>query len=90
MSVNTARLLVDARKLVLDFNQTIQKLLNEIERTTLWKPIDTAPRDGTLILGKAGEDIAVTAWNYDFWSVKAGDVYLEDSLWFPTEWKPIE
>ena len=68
-----------------------------------WQPIDTAPKDGTPILGWDGEHIAICYWyQYKLQSLfrsrrVSGGWYLsttggmqEDSgSWLPTHWQPL-
>jgi hypothetical protein len=61
---------------------------------TTWLPIESAPKDGTAILGLAGKDMATVAWyspdgDCGYWSliVCGGGCY--DSEWNPTHWMPL-
>ena len=64
-----------------------------------WKPIETAPKDGTVILVGVwgfGPDIASASWNGKFWDMEiygyeycgyeyCGDPEFSD----PTHWMPL-
>ena len=59
-----------------------------------WKPIETAPKDGTIILVGVwdyGPDIASASWNGKFWDMElygyqyCGDPEFSD----PTHWMPL-
>lgn len=64
-----------------------------------WKPIETAPKDGTVILlyGSEGFTLAKWShlWNYSFWVAISGnekcftydECYVEISD--PTHWMPL-
>jgi len=56
-----------------------------------WQPIETAPKDGTPILGRAGEEITTVEWfdMGDYWSLCVASSYDSDE-WTPTHWKRIE
>lgn len=67
-----------------------------------WQPIETAPKDGTLILGRRPGGIwddsnimyAVVQWSTDygpigFWSLVVHHGHELDREWIPTEWRPI-
>ncbi len=59
-----------------------------------WQPIDTAPKDGTPILGWDGRDLAVVYW-YAFehpggaWFLSTVDLSGADGLSQPTHWQPL-
>jgi hypothetical protein len=61
-----------------------------------WQPIETAPRDGTSILGHDGEKTTSVFWqvlkNYplggEWWLTVSGD-YAACCDWTPTHWMPL-
>lgn len=72
------------------------KLKAQLDRLTTWQPIETAPRDGTAILGCQGWCIEVTAF------VKGTESYQRKEAWVvanddegyaqdfkPTHWMPL-
>ena len=74
----------------------IKGLKAEVERMTIWQPIETAPRDGTAILGCCGWEIEVTAFQKgteryqrkEAWVVANDDEgYAQDFK--PTHWLPL-
>lgn len=74
-----------------------------VESTTMkWQPIETAPKDGTIILvatWELGPDMASAAWNGQFWDMRYKDT---DEIWSskwggddrefgnPTHWMPLD
>lgn len=56
-----------------------------------WKPIESAPKDGTEILGYAGGDVAGVEWRtrWGYWSLLVCGAHAEDGEWWPTHWMPI-
>ena len=66
-----------------------------------WQPIETAPKDGTPILGRhlgggwdGGDLYAVVQWSTDygppgFWDLVVHHGYEFDREWAPAEWQPI-
>ena len=63
-----------------------------------WQPIETAPRDGTPILGYAGGEYAVVEYavvewvqpdNSGYWTLCVCGKYAEDGEWWPTHWMPV-
>ncbi len=56
-----------------------------------WQPIETAPKDGTQILGFADGRMAVVQWWEDFryWSLVVCGAYADDGEWWPTHWQPL-
>ena len=72
------------------------RLKAEVERLTKWQPIETAPRDGTEIIGRAGLWVEVTAFfkGTKPWERKEAwvtsnddDGYAQDFK--PTHWLPL-
>jgi hypothetical protein len=68
----------------------------QLDRLTTWQPIETAPRDGTVILGCQGWCIEVTAYHKgtqpyhrkEAWVVANDDEgYAQDFK--PTHWMPL-
>ena len=59
---------------------------------TKWQPIETAPKDGTHILGLAydDEEMTVIYWRYDDgWSLSVSCEPASDSYFWPTHWMPL-
>jgi hypothetical protein len=55
-----------------------------------WEPIDSAPKDGSSILGYADSSFAVVEWyRGGWWSLSEPGAYAEDSEWNPTHWMPL-
>lgn len=55
--------------------------------------IDTAPKDGTRILGFANRQFTVVFWREslgeDHWTLAVPGRYAEDAEWNPTHWAPL-
>lgn len=55
-----------------------------------WQPIETAPKDGTLIVGFFDKKMAVVSWRRfggsSFWELCVCGDQAESSEWFPTHW----
>jgi len=69
--------------------ERIQNAANEAAqawgtRTDPWQPIETAPKDGTEILGYAG-GFLLLSWRDDEWHEET----FEESGWNPTHWMPM-
>lgn len=60
-----------------------------------WQPIETAPKDGTHILGYADtvEEMAVInclpTWHDDEWSLSVSCKPASDNYFRPTHWMPL-
>ena len=56
-----------------------------------WQLIETAPRDGTVILGYADGEMATVEWCDlgKYWSLMVEGSYAEDGEWTPTHWMPL-
>jgi hypothetical protein len=58
-----------------------------------WQPIETAPRDGTHILGYADGEMAAVyclpTWYDDGWSLSVSGKPASDSYFWPTHWMPL-
>jgi hypothetical protein len=59
-----------------------------------WQTIETAPKDGTSILGWNGEEMTVVSWfkNHLYeglWSQSVPGTYSQDTEWEPTHWMPL-
>ena len=54
-----------------------------------WQGIETAPTDGTRILGYADGDYAAVYWTGDYWNLCVCGAYAEDGEWTPTHWQPL-
>lgn len=72
------------------------RLKAEVERLTKWQPIETAPRDGTEIIGRAGLWVEVTAFfkGTKPWERKEAWVTSNDDEGYaqdfkPTHWLPL-
>jgi len=74
----------------------VERLKSEVERLTKWQPIETAPRDGTEIIGRAGLWVEVTAFfkGTKPWERKEAWVTSNDDEGYaqdfkPTHWLPL-
>jgi hypothetical protein len=59
-----------------------------------WQPIETAPRDGTHVLGYEDGEMTVIHWSDHppTSSYKGGywnNIYCNDGEWWPTHWMPL-
>lgn len=56
-----------------------------------WLPIETAPKDGTPVLGYADGDYAVVRWHQllDSWQLTQTGSWAEDGEWSPIFWRPL-
>lgn len=55
-----------------------------------WKPISTAPRDGTDILITDKDDISVVYWNKYYWAIVCcGGWDPDNEFYYPTHWMPL-
>ena len=60
-----------------------------------WQPIETAPKDGTRMLGASGPDVSITSWDsFRKWineSAVTDDGYgwYGHDDWTPTHWMPL-
>lgn len=59
-----------------------------------WQPIETAPMDGTPILGFDGSNMTtIYYWKGRIfpgeWSLCAPGLYAEDDEYLPTHWMPL-
>lgn len=63
----------------------------EREARMQWQPIDTAPRDGTMVL-LAGGLAAPSDWRIKvgYWASEDGAWYIFGGLWRPTRWMPLD
>ena len=70
-------------------NLTAQSLRRDEERA--WRPIVSAPKDGTPILGYAdGVQTTVYWWQPGgYWSLCECGSHADDSEWSPTHWMPL-
>ena len=59
--------------------------------TPAWRPLSTAPKDGTRILGFADGDITTVKWTSpgEYWQLCVCGAYAEDAEWWPTHWMPL-
>ena len=63
----------------------------EARKVMEWKPIETAPKDGTPILGYSDVhyEMAVVHWRRDAWLLIVTGGFAEDDEWSPDQWAPI-
>lgn len=61
-----------------------------------WQPIETAPKDGTPILGFDGDDMTVVKYSAPsnpaskgYWTLLICGSYAEDGDWTPEFWQPL-
>ncbi len=54
-----------------------------------WQPIETAPQDGTHVLGWAEGSFAVVNFAHDTWWLSEVGSFAEDGSWYPTHWMPL-
>lgn len=56
-----------------------------------WQPIKTAPRDGTVLLGWDGSNLATCYYFFDLnaWYLEVTGAYADDGFWQPTHWQPL-
>ena len=56
-----------------------------------WEPIETAPMDGTVILGYALGEMTTVYWipNNQYWTLNRAGAFAEDGEWWPTHWQPL-
>jgi hypothetical protein len=65
------------------------------ETTAKWQPIDTAPRDGTRIMGLGGILAQETLWCKTShvplygWNFQPDRDEEDMDLWHPTHWRPL-
>lgn len=69
---------------------TAQALLDKL-REEEWQSMDSAPKDGTPILGYCQGDITVIAWNKygKYWNLTETGTQAEDGEWFATHWRSL-
>jgi len=69
------------------------KISNESQEImSEWKPIDTAPRDGTYVLGYREGEGWMTVIYWSDYLYKGGNwraLYCEKGDWWPTHWMPL-
>ena len=54
---------------------------------TKWQPIETAPKDGTHILGYADGEMTVVYWfSEECWQITVSGLHADDGEWWPTHW----
>lgn len=58
-------------------------------RAQAWLPIETAPKDGTHILGYASGKYAIVYWSGTSWELSEVGAYAENGEWTPTHWQPL-
>lgn len=54
-----------------------------------WQPIDTAPKDGTSILGYDDHDMNIVYWSFSGWNLVCAGSYAEYTDWDPTHWMAL-
>lgn len=56
-----------------------------------WEAIETAPKDGTPILGFAEEETTTVFWlrEGECWCLCVSGAFAEDGEWTPTHWQPL-
>ena len=56
-----------------------------------WQPIETAPKDGTPVLGYRDGDMATVEWRATWgeWVLAVPGAYAEDDDWKPSHWMPL-
>jgi hypothetical protein len=59
--------------------------------TMEWQPIETAPKDGTPVLGYRDGDMATVEWRASWgeWVLVVPRAYAEDDEWKPSHWMPL-
>ena len=78
----------------------IERLRAENERLKIahdilaWEAVDSAPKDGTPILGRSGNEYAVVQWleynkNEGYWCLVVSGMHAESGEWWPEEWCKI-
>jgi hypothetical protein len=68
--------------------ETIVRYIQGHIRRDLWKPVETAPRDGTHILGIA-DGIMTTVYFADYFQLVVCGAHAEDGEWWPTHWMEL-
>lgn len=78
------------------FHDDLRTLLNPADdgEAIGWQPIETAPKDGTPILGFAGDEYTVVFWNphyseLGYWDLAVCGAHAIDGEWNPTHWMPL-
>ena len=56
-----------------------------------WKPINTAPKDGTPILGHANGVMTTVKWwnSFGCWELIECGTHANGGEWWPTDWMPL-
>jgi hypothetical protein len=54
-----------------------------------WQPIETAPKDGSQLLGWANGDYATFRWTGGYFNLIVAGTFAEDAAWWPTHWMPL-
>jgi hypothetical protein len=55
-----------------------------------WKPIETAPKDGTPVLGYHTGKMTTVYWGlWNEWQLVEPGAYAEEDDWRPTHWMPL-
>lgn len=65
--------------------------------TAMWQPIETAPKDGTPVLGWDGDCMTTVQWWWPsigtpadgYWDLVCAGMYASDGEWAPTHWMPL-
>lgn len=73
-------------------SKALERELEAVRKDEQWKPIETAPKDGTAILVSEGRFCYCVEWieEFDWWAVddnKLGPFRLRGAA--PTHWMPL-
>lgn len=74
----------------------IDEGLDDVSNYTLpndnngWQPIETAPKDGSPILGYAKKEYTTIEWSIGgYWTLCICGEHASDGEWWPTHWMPL-
>jgi hypothetical protein len=75
-----------------DARMALERELEAVRKDAEWRPIETAPKDGTAVLVSEGRFCYCVEWNeeFDWWAVddnKLGPFRLRGAA--PTHWMPL-
>ena len=54
-----------------------------------WRTMESAPKDGSEVLGYIDEAYAVVKFGCGRWTLTESGAYAEDDEWWPTYWRPL-